>query len=171
MTKLILTLMASAAISATALAQQQGPTQPPKQDQMQQQPMQKTEPQQQGPAARQPGASAQQQISPRTLKGEEMRMLQQALNDKGGTNIKVDGRFGPQTAAALRQFQQQKGLQATGRLDTQTLAALGAPIPGADDKQAPSGRQQPPSVSPGAPPSGQQQQAPKPGGTQQAPRY
>lgn len=37
----------------------------------------------------------------------------------------ADGKMGPKTQAALKEFQQQQGLQATGRLDAQTLAALG----------------------------------------------
>ena|SRR5438477_3363994 len=49
---------------------------------------------------------------------------QQALNDKGFSAGPVDGIAGPQTKSALKQFQQSQGLQASGQLDTQTLAAL-----------------------------------------------
>lgn len=49
---------------------------------------------------------------------------QTALNDKG-FNVTVDGRYGPNTASAVRSFQSQNGLTATGRLDNATLDALG----------------------------------------------
>jgi peptidoglycan hydrolase-like protein with peptidoglycan-binding domain len=37
---------------------------------------------------------------------------------------KADGKIGPETKQAIQQFQQQQGLQATGELDQQTMAAL-----------------------------------------------
>src|SRR5579859_2692601 len=49
---------------------------------------------------------------------------QQALNDKGFNAGPVDGVAGPKTQAALKQFQQSQGLQASGKLDQQTLSAL-----------------------------------------------
>jgi peptidoglycan hydrolase-like protein with peptidoglycan-binding domain len=57
--------------------------------------------------------------------GEEVRKLQQALLDagiqfRGG----ADGVFGPATQAALRQFQQQNNLPATGTVDAQTASVL-----------------------------------------------
>ena len=54
----------------------------------------------------------------------QISQLQQALNDKGLNAGPVDGRMGPKTKTALKQFQQQNGLTASGRADTQTLAAL-----------------------------------------------
>ncbi len=58
-------------------------------------------------------------------RGEEVRQLQQALLDagiqfRGG----ADGVFGPATQAALRQFQQQNDLPATGAVDSQTASVL-----------------------------------------------
>lgn len=41
---------------------------------------------------------------------------------KGG----IDGTFGPQTSAAVQQYQADNGIPVTGRLDNQTMAALGA---------------------------------------------
>jgi peptidoglycan hydrolase-like protein with peptidoglycan-binding domain len=51
--------------------------------------------------------------------------LQQALNDKGFNAGPVDGLNGPKTQAALKQFQQSQGIAASGKADSQTLAALG----------------------------------------------
>lgn len=48
---------------------------------------------------------------------------QSSLKSEGYT-VSVDGVWGPQTAAALREFQQERGLSATGELNTETLAAL-----------------------------------------------
>ena len=40
-------------------------------------------------------------------------------------NVTADGIMGPQTQKALKDFQQQKGLDANGQLDQKTLSALG----------------------------------------------
>jgi hypothetical protein len=55
---------------------------------------------------------------------EQVRKAQTALNDKG-FNVAVDGRMGPNTEGAVRSFQQQNGLVASGTLDDATLNALG----------------------------------------------
>jgi hypothetical protein len=56
--------------------------------------------------------------------GEDtIRALQQALNEEGH-DIMVDGIWGPQTQQALTEFQQDKGLSASGQLDPETLAEL-----------------------------------------------
>lgn len=62
--------------------------------------------------------------APMGMDGDAVRQLQQALNE-AGHDIAVDGMWGPETQSAVRQFQQQLGLQATGEPDQQTLAALG----------------------------------------------
>lgn len=54
-----------------------------------------------------------------------VRSAQGALNDRGYNVGAVDGLWGPSTENAVRQFQQAQGLQQTGKLDQQTLAALG----------------------------------------------
>src|SRR6185503_11359771 len=51
--------------------------------------------------------------------------VQKTLNDRGFRTGGVDGRMGPQTQAALVNFQRAEKLQPTGKLDRQTLAALG----------------------------------------------
>ena len=53
-----------------------------------------------------------------------VRAAQLALERLGIEVGPVDGVLGPLTAAALRQFQQQRGLLRTGRLDASTLKAL-----------------------------------------------
>jgi peptidoglycan hydrolase-like protein with peptidoglycan-binding domain len=55
---------------------------------------------------------------------EQVRQVQQKLNDLGYHAGSVDGVFGPQTESALRQFQQARNLHATGHIDSSTLAAL-----------------------------------------------
>ncbi|MFD1891827.1 peptidoglycan-binding protein [Ottowia beijingensis] len=54
-----------------------------------------------------------------------VRQAQQRLLDKGYDPGTVDGISGPRTANALRQFQRDEGLMATGRLDSETMNALG----------------------------------------------
>jgi peptidoglycan hydrolase-like protein with peptidoglycan-binding domain len=53
-----------------------------------------------------------------------VRNVQQALQDKGFDVGAVDGVMGPRTESALRQFQQQQGISASGHLDRRTLGAL-----------------------------------------------
>src|SRR6476469_3208797 len=54
----------------------------------------------------------------------QVSQIQQALNAQGYSVGAVDGQMGPKTKAALKQFQQAKGLQASGKLDQQTVAML-----------------------------------------------
>lgn len=56
---------------------------------------------------------------------EKVKAAQQALKDKGHDPGNVDGRMGPKTQAALRDFQKAQGLQASGRLDAKTMQSLG----------------------------------------------
>lgn len=62
---------------------------------------------------------------------EKVRKAQQALNDKGHDAGPVDGIMGERTRSAVKEFQQAEGLPASGELDTQTVAALGAEATGA----------------------------------------
>lgn len=50
---------------------------------------------------------------------------QAALNRELAIGIAEDGKMGPETRAAVRQFQTEQGLQVSGQLDTATLQALG----------------------------------------------
>ncbi|HTH18003.1 MAG TPA: peptidoglycan-binding domain-containing protein [Magnetospirillum sp.] len=61
----------------------------------------------------------------RTASSAKVRNVQQNLADRGYDPGHIDGRMGPRTSAALRDFQKDQNLQANGRPDVQTLAALG----------------------------------------------
>jgi peptidoglycan hydrolase-like protein with peptidoglycan-binding domain len=53
-----------------------------------------------------------------------VKNAQEALN-RNGASLKVDGKKGRQTTAAIRSFQKSHGLKATGKLDAKTKSALG----------------------------------------------
>lgn len=78
----------------------------------------------------QPGMAAGQEMQtggmagPMGLDAETIRELQQALNE-AGHDIQVDGIWGPETQSAVREFQQDQGIEATGEPDEQTFAMLG----------------------------------------------
>jgi peptidoglycan hydrolase-like protein with peptidoglycan-binding domain len=59
-----------------------------------------------------------------------VRQVQEKLKS-AGHDIQVDGVWGPNTQAALREYQQKQGHQPTGELDQQTLSALGVEAEGA----------------------------------------
>jgi peptidoglycan hydrolase-like protein with peptidoglycan-binding domain len=67
-----------------------------------------------------------------------VRSAQQALKQHGFDTGAMDGQMGPSTQSALREFQQAKGLPASGDLDAQTLAALGVAEDGAATGSRPS---------------------------------
>lgn len=56
---------------------------------------------------------------------EHVKAVQQALKDKGHDPGAVDGKMGPKTQSALREFQTKEGLKASGRLDADTMSKLG----------------------------------------------
>jgi len=53
-----------------------------------------------------------------------VKQAQQQLKSKGYDAGPIDGIWGPQTQAAVKKFQEAKGMQASGQLDERTLAAL-----------------------------------------------
>jgi len=79
--------------------------------------------------AKNPAASTQPQQEPAPqsleLTSELIRTAQQQLNQNSGAGITVDGIWGNETSGAVREFQATRGLSVTGRLNLQTLAALG----------------------------------------------
>ena len=58
------------------------------------------------------------------VNAQTVRQAQKVLNDRGFRTGGVDGRMGPQTQAALVNFQRAEKLQPTGKLDSATLKAL-----------------------------------------------
>ena len=60
---------------------------------------------------------------------------QQALKTNGYNPGPIDGYMGPQTTAAVREYQQREQLQVTGQLDPETLGRLGVGIGGAAPKR------------------------------------
>jgi osmotically inducible lipoprotein OsmB len=60
---------------------------------------------------------------------EYLRRVQQSLNDQGYNAGPVDGIWGPKTAAALKEFQGDHGLETNGHIDAQTISALGIAQP------------------------------------------
>ena len=82
----------------------------------------------------------------------DVRSMQQALKSRGHDPGPIDGIHGPRTSAALRSFQQAEGLNASGRLDQDTMARLNMPSasPSTDATTRPS-------TAPGAPPVQQRQ--------------
>ena len=67
----------------------------------------------------------QQPISASQLSGEQIRKVQQKLNQVGFHAGQVDGKWSSDTQAAIKNFQQSKGIKATGQLDERTLDQLG----------------------------------------------
>jgi peptidoglycan hydrolase-like protein with peptidoglycan-binding domain len=61
---------------------------------------------------------------PMSARQQRIASVQTALNNNGA-QLDVDGHMGPKTAAALKTFQQQHSLKATGKLDNSTAKALG----------------------------------------------
>ncbi len=57
--------------------------------------------------------------------GASIQAIQSALNEKDNAGLKVDGKLGPKTMAALKQFQKAHGLPATGHPNKETDQALG----------------------------------------------
>lgn len=69
-----------------------------------------------------------------------VQTVQRRLSDRGYEVGQIDGIWGESTAGALKKFQKDKNLQASGQLDEQTLAALGVAAAGAATTAQPAGR-------------------------------
>jgi hypothetical protein len=59
-----------------------------------------------------------------SLSSDQIRQVQIVLKEKG-FDVEVDGVLGPRTTRALTVFQRQQGFQVSGRIDNQTITALG----------------------------------------------
>lgn len=53
-----------------------------------------------------------------------VKKAQEALNQKQGTTLKVDGMMGKSTIDALKKYQRKHGLRVTGEIDNQTKHSL-----------------------------------------------
>ena len=59
------------------------------------------------------------------LSEDKIKDLQSKLNEKADAKISVDGKFGPKTRDAVREYQKQENLPQTGHADKDTLSRLG----------------------------------------------
>jgi peptidoglycan hydrolase-like protein with peptidoglycan-binding domain len=110
------TLMAGSSAAAVAQTSQHN------QAQSHQQPQQQMTP---ATSTTQTGSDHQMKPNMNTsaMSDSQVKNVQSAL-DKRGEHLKVDGRWGPQTANAVRDFQKQNGLPQTGDLDHATMQKL-----------------------------------------------
>jgi len=71
-------------------------------------------------------------VSPAALGPDQIRRMQQRLQDQGFAITQVDGIWGPETAGAVRSFELRQNGQASalgaGRISTETLSRLGIDI-------------------------------------------
>jgi hypothetical protein len=124
MKQLMLATVASLALSLPAMAQSNTShtMQPNRQSQMNAPSQNADQAQDQSQSQNQ---QAQNGIQPSALDRQQIRHIQTTLDHKGFNVHRVDGKWGPETEAALKKFQQKQNLQGNGQLDPQTLAALG----------------------------------------------
>ncbi|MGE3975268.1 MAG: peptidoglycan-binding protein [Bdellovibrionales bacterium] len=69
------------------------------------------------------GISVEANMKHDKVTSSQIMDVQEALNSRGHS-LTVDGKFGPQTKAALRDFQSQNNLTDSGMIDSETLSAL-----------------------------------------------
>jgi len=123
MKRTLIALFATAALAIPAVAQQQDPNQNTDQNMSQDQ----NTGQDQNAGQNTPDPSTDKS-SGRSgsihLTRAQTRMLQQALNSGGLDAGPADGIMGEKTKQAVQKYQSQKGLNASGQVDRQTLAAL-----------------------------------------------
>ena len=63
----------------------------------------------------------------------DVKKMQESLQDKGHYRGKVDGVFGLRTRASIRAYQKAENLPVTGQLDTQTAGKLGVRPEGGEE--------------------------------------
>jgi len=78
-------------------------------------------------AAAKPEAKPMKRHKVSMLSQRRVEEIQVALDDHNDGNLAIDGIWGPNTAKALRAFQKQHDLPATGRATHATLAKLDPP--------------------------------------------
>lgn len=157
MKQFLLAAVASIALSLPAMAQTHGKAMQPGNAHQSKALSQYTHAQNTGGRGRNStDRQAQNAIDPSHLSGQQIRRIQTAL-DREGFNVKrVDGKWGPETEAALKNFQRKQDLQGHGRLNQQTLGALGVRMNGQAEGAATTGsaskedRMNAPTRNPGA---------------------
>ena len=82
------------------------------------------------PTTSSPAALPQGVVLRRGDEGGDVSEVQAALVELGYSASSVDGKFGPATAQAVREFQQSSGLKQDGVVGPVTLAALSAALNG-----------------------------------------
>jgi peptidoglycan hydrolase-like protein with peptidoglycan-binding domain len=116
--KVILTAAAIGMVSVPAVAEQINQNGQPQAGQAAQP--------QSRPVPASPHIRAGQPVSPQLLNSHQVRAIQQALEARRAGTVRVDGEWGPDVEAALRNFQKSENLiSQNGELDALTLAALG----------------------------------------------
>ncbi len=131
----------------TQIEQQSGQEQPEQESQAGQQGQQGQQEQgQQGQQAPMEGQQQQSEAGQQEQPGmegqlslEQKKQLQRELQEQGFYQGNIDGIVGPQTRAAVRQFQQQAELAGNGQLTQETVDELGLnlqePVSGAEQEQ------------------------------------
>lgn len=127
----LLVLAIASALSAGAFAAEQTGQQ---KSQSGNQPMSQPSGAQDSQQPARPGAQAQVRQQDRVrdpsqhaqgMSSDAVKQAQQALKDKGHDVGPIDGRYGPLTQKGVKEFQEKQNMKATGRLDQETLSALG----------------------------------------------
>jgi peptidoglycan hydrolase-like protein with peptidoglycan-binding domain len=125
MKRTLIALFATAALAIPAVAQQQDPNQNTDQNTGQN----RNTGQDQNTQQNTPDPSMDKKSGRSgsiNLSRAQTRMLQQGLNSGGLDAGPADGIMGEKTKQAIQKYQSQKGLNPSGQLDRQTLAALRA---------------------------------------------
>jgi hypothetical protein len=118
-------MLATPAAFAASNNQQQPKQGQQTQQSQQPQTQQNAQGQQQQQSSQQQSAQNTQPITPKSMSRGDVKQVQQALDKDGFKAGPTDGRWGRETANAVKQFQQSKQLQPTGQLNEQTVADLG----------------------------------------------
>src|SRR5271166_3557457 len=117
-------LLGAAALFMPAMAQDQNANQNAYNPPANQTEMNKTQPGSQGQTAGESQMNTQSQTGQMQLSSSEVKSIQEKLQSEGFHSGPADGKFGPETKAALEQCQKKNGLSATGEPDQKTLTAL-----------------------------------------------
>ncbi len=125
------------------------------------------------PAANEQGQNAAtqsggQSTAPVKVSQQQVRQIQEQLKTQRLYKGRIDGMMGPETKQAIRKFQQQNGMQGTGTLDQQTVAALSNGANGQGSNMTPGTQPENTGANNG---TGNQSQQPNTGGYQGQTQY